>query len=241
MAGKRTASPVDDARAAALLRMDTDSESDAGGDAVGGGRPAGPAGAGRRGGRRDCGSVGDPQGPHLGLSPVLRGPPRVRRASRKAAGAAHDDEEAGQLWVLLSGARESFAKEFPLSEALWLEWVEDCEKRGEERAIGSLLERAVGDYPTPALWKRRMEHERKQGGLRQRFAPSRRQRCGRAGADVANGAVLWEEFADSRRRRWAAGGRRGSGGSAGEGEGIYRGPWGSGGGPEMPASGLPRL
>ena len=37
MAGKQTASPVDDARAAALLRMDTDSESDAGGDAGGGG------------------------------------------------------------------------------------------------------------------------------------------------------------------------------------------------------------
>ena len=197
MAGKQTASPVDDARAAALLRMDTDSESDAGGDAVGGGDA--PQVQQEQGGGVDAATADR----LVILRDHISAYPQSYEAHheyvellRKAAGAAHDDEEAGQLWVLLSGARESFAKEFPLSEALWLEWVEDCEKRGEERAIGSLWERAVGDYPTPALWKRRMEHERKQGRSAAEVRAIAEAAVRSCGADVANGAVLWEEFAD---------------------------------------------
>lgn len=52
----------------------------------------------------------------------------------------------------LANARRAFQKRFPLSEKLWLEWIED-----ESEKEGELLALAVEDYMSVTLWKRRLE------------------------------------------------------------------------------------
>ena len=53
----------------------------------------------------------------------------------------------------LRRARQEFQQRFPLSEKLWLEWIED-ETDGETQE--ELLTLAVQDYLSLALWKRRL-------------------------------------------------------------------------------------
>ncbi len=72
---------------------------------------------------------------------------------------------AGML-VELRKAREAFAREFPLTPALWTAWVQDevaargTSKRGARLAVADLYARATADYFDAALWTARLKHER---------------------------------------------------------------------------------
>ena len=64
-------------------------------------------------------------------------------------------KESGEL-VELRLARNNFAKMFPLTEALWLEWIEDeklvSQTDDEHSALIRLFERAIEDYMCPLIW-----------------------------------------------------------------------------------------
>ena len=100
------------------------------------------------------------------------------------------------LWTLLGGARESFAREFPLSQDLWLDWIRDSEETGASpEKVCDLARRAVEDYPTPALWRKRLGLERARGDEEsaRSMADKAIESCG---AHVSEGAILWEEYLD---------------------------------------------
>lgn len=64
-------------------------------------------------------------------------------------------KESGELDELRT-ARETFAKIFPLTEKLWMEWIADetslTESEEEHEKLVELYETALGDYLCPDLW-----------------------------------------------------------------------------------------
>lgn len=64
-------------------------------------------------------------------------------------------KESGELEELRT-ARETFAKIFPLTEKLWMEWIADetslTESDEEHEKLVELYETALGDYLCPDLW-----------------------------------------------------------------------------------------
>ena len=150
-----------DDKVSALLRMDTDSDEEEAGSEEDGLE-----------GRDDTGIDAATADRLVVLRDHLRRYPQsyeshaeyveLLRGARK--GLAGEGEEAQELWRLLSNARESFSEEFPLNEKLWLEWANDCVEHGDGLEVAAgLLERAVGDYPTPVVWKERLVMERGAG------------------------------------------------------------------------------
>ena len=61
-------------------------------------------------------------------------------------------KENGEL-VELRAARENFSKYFPLTEKLWLEWIEDektlCDTEESHENLVKLFERGIEDYLSP--------------------------------------------------------------------------------------------
>ncbi|QDZ18248.1 RRM domain-containing protein [Chloropicon primus] len=125
--------------------------------------------------------------------------------------------EAEEVWRLLSSARESFAEEFPLNETLWLEWAKDCVEHGDGLEVAAgLLERAVADYPTPAVWKERLVTERGAGRGEEEVRRLAEEAVLSCGLHVAEGATLWEEYAQFEEGNLKAREVEGSRGEAGE-------------------------
>ena len=60
------------------------------------------------------------------------------------------DASEAQDYALLKQAREAFALDYPLTETLWLEWLQDevsiATSVEEKRALLSLMDKSVSDY-----------------------------------------------------------------------------------------------
>ena len=107
------------------------------------------------------------------------------------------------LFDALRDSRELFSKEFPLTPALWTEWIRDEETalgggRQANAAIGALYARACADYFSAELWTRRIAHvvgAHKAGwvsesDVRKMFEEA----CEVAGRAISTGAAVWAAY-----------------------------------------------
>lgn len=99
---------------------------------------------------------------------------------------------------LLREAREDFAKKFPLTPTLWLEWINDektCDESNRE-AIVQLFERAVLDYASVDLWLEYCQFV--MGGFATHGPESVRKilEAGlmQVGLDCCKGSLLWDLY-----------------------------------------------
>jgi len=112
-------------------------------------------------------------------------------------------KESGELDELRT-ARKIFAKIFPLTEKLWIEWIADetslTESEEEHEKLVELYETALGDYLCPDLWLNYCQYALRwlgaEGGLG-RF----RELCERAitqvGLHPEKGAPIWEIYRET--------------------------------------------
>ena len=85
--------------------------------------------------------------------------------ARLAASAGRDYDAHVTVIALLRGlgelertraARERFAAAFPLTEAQWVEWIDDEHRAEGGTAAAALVERSLEDYMSVVLWQRHL-------------------------------------------------------------------------------------
>lgn len=114
--------------------------------------------------------------------------------------------EEGELDHLRT-IREKFAEAFPLTEEIWLEWIQDEIKLLDETAEDSdhekvvkLFEQGIEDYHCPKLWLEYIQYAIKwlgeENGLA-RFRSLCERAISRVGLDPENGASIWEVYRET--------------------------------------------
>ncbi|XP_039268549.2 spliceosome associated factor 3, U4/U6 recycling protein-like isoform X1 [Styela clava] len=101
----------------------------------------------------------------------------------------------------LRDARNVMAKIFPLTQALWLEWIEDEKKYAESEEdhnrIVELFEKAVKDYICPEVWLEYAQYSIRwlgsEDGLN-RIRDVMERSITAVGLHVTEGAALWEMY-----------------------------------------------
>ena len=127
----------------------------------------------------------------------------AKAEARLAASAGRDYDAHVTVVALLRGlgelertraARERFEAEFPLTEAQWLEWIDDEQRAEGGAAAAALVERSLTDYISVVLWQRHLVALAPQieaGGdvnaVRERFEAA----VAIAGHHFLDGAKLW--------------------------------------------------
>jgi len=107
----------------------------------------------------------------------------------------------------LEKARQAFARMFPLTEDMWLEWISDESRLAasddDQAKIIGLFERGVADYCTPKLWEHYMGHCQKRYKEREESDPMKPKLLSEAravaeralsdlGSHFSEGQRLWE-------------------------------------------------
>jgi len=111
--------------------------------------------------------------------------------------------EEGELDHLRT-VRLKFAEAFPLTEEIWMEWIQDevklAESDAEHEQIVELFERGVMDYHAPKLWLEYIQYAIKWLGQENGLTKFRAL-CERAisavGLDPENGASIWEVYRET--------------------------------------------
>jgi len=112
-------------------------------------------------------------------------------------------KESGELDELRT-ARETFAKIFPLTEKLWMEWIADetslTESEEEHEKLVELYETALGDYLCPDLWLNYCQYALRwlgaEGGLG-RFRGLCERAITQVGLHPEKGAPIWEIYRET--------------------------------------------
>ena len=113
-------------------------------------------------------------------------------------------KDEGELDILRD-SREKFAASFPLTEELWLEWIDDEKKlieddTGHETLIEPLFERGVKDYLSPKLWFEYIQYAIRylgqEDGLK-RFRALCERAIQKIGIHPEHGAQIWEVYRET--------------------------------------------
>ncbi|XP_071945304.1 squamous cell carcinoma antigen recognized by T-cells 3-like [Antedon mediterranea] len=109
-------------------------------------------------------------------------------------------KESGEL-EKLRDARNAMAQIFPLTEELWLEWVQDeiklASTEHEKKAVLELLDRAVSDYLSVSLWLEYCQFTIGGIGTEAGLAKARdtyERAVSVAGLHVTRGSLIWDSY-----------------------------------------------
>ena len=100
--------------------------------------------------------------------------------------------------------RSKFAEAFPLTEDLWLEWIEDekklCESEEDHEKLVELFEKGAKDYLAPKLWLEYIQYAIRWLGFEdgiKRFRSLCERAIQKVGLDPENGGAIWEVYRET--------------------------------------------